>query len=71
MSVYLIKVEKGRKTARSITSEEEYKRLRNSSYQLANLRLARSGNGEAKRRLVQFNYSGYYPKWTGEGQQTA
>ena len=69
MSVYLIKVEKGRKTARSITSEEEYKRLRNSSYQLANLRLARSGNGEAKRRLVQFNYSGYYPNGLVKGNK--
>lgn len=69
MSVYLIKVEKGRKTARSITSEEEYKRLRNSNYQLANLRLARSGNGEAKRRLVQFNYSGYYPNGLVKGNK--
>lgn len=69
MSVYLIKVEKGRKTARSINSEEEYKRLRNSSYQLANLRLARSGNGEAKRRLVQFNYSGYYPNGLVKGNK--
>lgn len=69
MSVYLIKVEKGHKVARSITSEEEYKRLRNSSYQLANLRLARSGNSEAKRRLIQFNYSGYYPNGLVKGNK--
>lgn len=67
MSVNLIKVERGRKTARSITSEEEYKRLRNSNAQLANLRQARAGNAEAKRRLIQFNYSGYYPDGVVKG----
>jgi hypothetical protein len=58
MSCYLIKVENGHKVARSITSEEEYKQLRGSNEQKANLRLARAGNDAAKRRLVQFNYSG-------------
>ncbi len=57
MSCYLIKVENGHKVARSITSEEEYKQLRGSNEQKANLRLARAGNDAAKRRLVQFNYS--------------
>ena len=61
MSCYLIKVENGHKVARSITSEEEYKQLRGSNEQKANLRLARAGNDAAKRRLVQFNYSGHYP----------
>ena len=40
MSCYLIKVENGHKVARSITSEEEYKQLRGSNEQKANLRLA-------------------------------
>lgn len=61
MSCYLITVEQGRKVARPITSEEEYRKLRGSSAQLANLRLAREGNEAAKRRLIQFNYSGHYP----------
>ena len=55
MSCYLIKVENGHKVARSITSEEEYKLIRGSYEQKANLRLAREGNDGAKRRLVQFN----------------
>ena len=67
MSVNLIKVERGRKTARSITSEEEYRLLRNSNAQLANLQQARAGNAEAKRRLIQFNYSGYYPQGMVKG----
>ena len=50
MSCYLIKVENGHKVARSITSEEEYKQLRGSNEQKANLRLARAGNDTAKRR---------------------
>ena len=67
MSCYLIKVENGRKVARSITSEEEYKQLRGSNEQKANLRLARAGNDAAKRRLVQFNYSGHYPQGVVKG----
>ena len=67
MSCYLIKVENGHKVARSITSEEEYKLLRGSNEQKANLRLARAGNDAAKRRLVQFNYSGHYPQGVVKG----
>ena len=67
MSCYLIKVENGHKVARSITSEEEYKQLRGSNEQKANLRLARAGNDAAKRRLVQFNYSGHYPQGMVKG----
>ena len=67
MSCYLIKVENGHKVARSITSEEEYKQLRGSNEQKANLRLARAGNDAAKRRLVQFNYSGHYPQGLVKG----
>ncbi|MEH2873331.1 DUF3987 domain-containing protein [Segatella copri] len=69
MSCYLIKVEKGHKVARSITSEEEYKQLRGSNEQKANLRLARAGNDAAKRRLVQFNYSGHYPQGVVKGMK--
>ena len=69
MSCYLIKVENGHKVARSITSEEEYKQLRGSNEQKANLRLARSGNDAAKRRLVQFNYSGHYPQGMVKGMK--
>ena len=67
MSCYLIKVENGHKVARSITSEEEYKQLRGSNEQKANLLLARAVNDAAKRRLVQFNYSGHYPQGVVKG----
>lgn len=69
MSCYLIKVENGHKVARYITSEEEYKQLRGSNEQKANLRLARAGNDAAKRRLVQFNYSGHYPQGVVKGMK--
>lgn len=69
MSCYLINVENGHKVARSITSEEEYKQLRGSNEQKANLRLARAGNDAAKRRLVQFNYSGHYPQGVVKGMK--
>lgn len=69
MSCYLIKVENGHKVARSITSEEVYKQLRGSNEQKANLRLARAGNDAAKRRLVQFNYSGHYPQGVVKGMK--
>ena len=67
MSCYLIKVENGHKVARSITSEEKYRKIRGSYEQKANLRLAREGNDGAKRRLVQFNYSGHYPQGVVKG----
>ena len=69
MSCYLIRVENGHKVARSITSEEEYKMLRGSNEQKANLRLARAGNDAAKRRLMQFNYSGHYPQGVVKGMK--
>ena len=69
MSCYLIRVENGHKVARSITSEEEYKLIRGSYEQKANLRLAREGNDGAKRRLVQFNYSGHYPQEVVKGMK--
>ncbi len=69
MSCYLIKVENGHKVARPITSEEEYKQLRGSKEQKANLRQARTGSDAAKRRLVQFNYSGHYPQGVVKGMK--
>jgi len=62
-------VENGHKVARSITSQEEYKLIRGSYEQKANLRLAREGNDGAKRRLVQFNYSGHYPQGVVKGMK--
>ena len=67
MSCNLIFVQGGKKLARPVTSREEYLALRGSSAQLANLRLARAGNDAAKRRLVQFNYSGHYPQGVVKG----
>ena len=69
MSCYLIKVENGHKVARPITSEEEYKQLRGSKEQKANLRQARARSDAAKRRLVQFNYSGHYPNGVVKGMK--
>ena len=69
MSCYLIRVENGHKVARSITSQEEYKLIRGSYEQKANLRLAREGNDGAKRKLVQFNYSGHYPQGVVKGMK--
>ena len=69
MSCYLIRVENGHKVARFITSEEEYKLIRGSYEQKANLRLAREGNDGAKRRPVQFNYSGHYPQGVVKGMK--
>ena len=67
MSCYLTKVENGHTVARSITSGEDYRKIRGSYEQKANLRLAREGNDGAKRRLVQFNYSGHYPQGVVKG----
>ena len=69
MSCYLIKVENGHKVARPITSEEEYKQLRGSKEQKTNLRQARAGSDAAKRRLIQFNYSGHYPNGVVKGMK--
>ena len=47
--------------ASPVKSEAEYRKLRNSKEQQENVRLARQGDEEAKKRLVQFNYSGHFP----------
>ena len=69
MSCNLIQVVRGRKVARAITSEQEYRQLRGTDTQQSNLRLARAGNESAKRRLVQFNYSGHYPDGMVKGNK--
>ena len=69
MSCNLIQVVRGRKVARAITSEQEYRQLRGTDAQHTNLRLARAGNESAKRRLVQFNYSGHYPDGMVKGNK--
>lgn len=67
MSCNLIQIQGGKKVARPVTSEEEYRQLRGTSAQQANLRSARNGNGQAKMRLVQMNYSGHYPEGVVKG----
>ncbi|MGM9698724.1 MAG: hypothetical protein ACI3Y0_08775 [Prevotella sp.] len=57
MCVYNIKFSKGRKTMHLVKSREEYLRLRDGGNQIANVSKARNGNEEAKRKLVQMNYS--------------
>ena len=69
MSVYLIKIEKRRKVARPVTTEAEYRLLRNNATQIANLQKARQGDADAKRRLIQFNYSGHYPQGFVKGNR--
>ena len=69
MICYLIKVENGHDVAVSITSEDDYKQLRGTNEQNGYLRLARAGNDAAKRRLVQFNYSGHYPQGVVKGMK--
>lgn len=64
MSCFHITFEGGRKIAHPITSREQYLKLRASSHQQANLRLARAGSNEAKHRLVQINYSLAQPPGT-------
>ena len=49
MSCNLIQIQGGKKVARPVTSEEEYRQLRGTSAQLANLRLARNGNAQASK----------------------
>ena len=57
MSCNLIYLSQGRKIAREITSAAEYKALRDSAQQQVTLQAVRRGAADAKRRLIQFNYS--------------
>ena len=47
----------GIKMMHLVKSREEYLRLRNSGNQIANVSEARNGNSDAKRNLVEMNYS--------------
>ena len=57
MSCYSIQTVMGIKMMHLVKSREEYLRLRNSGNQIANVSEARNGNSDAKRNLVQMNYS--------------
>ncbi|MBR1801431.1 MAG: hypothetical protein IJ767_08105, partial [Bacteroidaceae bacterium] len=57
MSVHMIYYKDGAKRMRPVLSRPEYLALRNSGEQIANVAAARVGDGVAKRRLVQMNYS--------------
>lgn len=67
MSCYFVTIEQGHKVARSVGSRLEYLALRGTPGHLNNLQHARAGNDQAKRRLVQFNYSGHFPQGTVKG----
>lgn len=58
-----------KKLARPVTSAEEFKALRNQPEHLANLAKARGGDEEAKRNLLQFNYSGHFPNGKVKGNK--
>lgn len=57
MSVHVIYYQDGAKQMRPISSAEEYHKLRASVKQTETLKAARSGDKQAKRSLLQFNYS--------------
>ena len=57
MSAHVIYYQDGAKHMRPISSAEEYHKLRASARQTATLKAARSGDKQAKRSLLQFNYS--------------
>ena len=57
MSCYLIYYKNGAKMMRPIQSREEYVGLRNKPSNVDYTKQARLGNPEAKRKMLQFNYS--------------
>ena len=57
MSCYTIYYKDGAKMMRPVLTREEYLQLRDSSAQKAMVRQVRNGNGNAKMRLLQCNYS--------------
>ena len=57
MSCYLIYYKNGAKLMRPVSSREEYVGLRNKPANVEYTAAARLGNPEAKRRMLQFNYS--------------
>ncbi|MBO7068378.1 MAG: DUF3987 domain-containing protein [Bacteroidaceae bacterium] len=57
MSCHQIIVQDGRKVCRPVTSRQEYLKLRGSKENVSNRIMAGLGNGDAKRSLIQMNYS--------------
>ena len=57
MSCYLVYYKNGAKMMRPITNRDEYIALRNKPSNVDYTAAARMGNPEAKRRMLQFNYS--------------
>ena len=57
MSIHVIYYQDGAKHMRPISSAEEYHKLRASAKQTETLKAARTGDIQAKRSLLQFNYS--------------
>ena len=57
MSVHVIEYKDGAKIMRPILSYKEYAALRNSKHNRDMTQQARNGNINAKRRMIQFNYS--------------
>lgn len=58
-----------KKLARPVNSAEEFMALRNTPEHLENLKKARGGDAEAKRNLLQFNYSGHFPNGKVKGNK--
>ncbi|MCQ2246372.1 MAG: DUF3987 domain-containing protein [Bacteroidaceae bacterium] len=69
MSCYHITMEQGHKVARPITSEAEYRSLRNNPTNIKKLELARNGNKRAKMALLQINYSCVPQEQTTDNRQ--
>ena len=57
MSCHLIFYKNGAKMMRPVTNREEYVGLRNKPANVEHTKLARMGNPEAKRKMLQFCYS--------------
>ena len=57
MSVHVIEYQDGAKIMRPITNFKDYAALRNSKHNRDMTQQARNGNANAKRRMIQFNYS--------------
>lgn len=57
MSVHVIFYQDGAKHMRPVQTEEELRQLRSTEHQQSLVALARQGHTDAKRKLLQFNYS--------------
>ena len=57
MSVHVIYYQDGAKHMRPVQNEEELRQLRSTERQQSLVAQARQGHTDAKRKLLQFNYS--------------